>query len=666
MSIKKSVRVAARSKNRAVSPRVPVARAKARGTRLRVSVPKSKQRALMREFGLDTAALTEGEAQQRRDELKALVKMGQARGFLTQQEIHDHLPERFVDTDALDAAVQLLADMGIAVYEQAPDAATLLLAGGSVAGATDDDAEAAAEAAAATVDSEFGRTTDPVRLYMREMGSFDLLTREGEIEIAKRIEAGLQAMVRAVSSAPAVVAEILASGEKIAAGEMKIADVVDGLVRADEADDYVAEEDVDAFDDEIAAGMAMTRRLAELRSAALERFESVRSGFDALRRAHEKSGCGSPAYGKAQRKLTDEVMTLRFTAKTIERLCGVLRAQVEQVRRHERDIRRIAVDRCGMPPPRFLEHVLPHLLDLHCLRAEAAARTPYSAALARQLPVIEPLQHQLIELQRQAVVPLQDLKAIHRQMVEGERAALDAKRELIEANLRLVISIAKKYVNRGLQFLDLIQEGNVGLMKAVDKFEYRRGFKFSTYATWWIRQAITRAIAEQGRTIRVPVHMVDSINKVNRISRAHLHQFGHKADAATLAQKLGLSEDKVRQVMDVAKEPMSLDTPLSDESDATLSDLIEDTQVTAPIDAALQSGLRDLVGELLAGLTAREAQVVRMRYGIGTGIDHTLDEVGRQLQMSRERVREIEAEALRKLKGLRRSDKLRGHADTLQ
>ena len=667
MSIKRTALSAAPAEPRAAAPTRPTQPAPERGrARLRVQVPKSKQRALMREFGLDAAALSEEEAQKRRDDLKTLVKTGKARGYLTHQEIHDHLPQRLIDTDAIDAIVQLLGDIGITVYEQTPDDATLLVAGGS--GASDDEAEEAAEAAVTTVDSEFGRTTDPVRLYMREMGSFDLLTREGEIEISKRIEAGLQEMVRAVSAAPAVVAEILAAGERIAAGEIGIADVVDALPSADEADDYVAEEDVDTFDDdgEAAAGRAMTRRLTELQSAALERFAGVRAAFDALRKAYERGGYGNPAYQKAQRRLTSEVMTLRFTAKTIDGLCRIVRDQVAQLRGHERELRRIVVERCGMPQRRFAEQVAPHLLDTDWLTAEAATRKPYSAALLRQRAAIEPLLCALGELQRQAVVPLTELKAIHARMVQAERAALDGKRELIEANLRLVISIAKKYANRGLQFLDLIQEGNVGLMKAVDKFEYRRGFKFSTYATWWIRQSITRAVADQARTIRVPVHMLESINKINRVSRAHLHQHGVTPDAATLAQKIGLPEDKVRQALAVAKEPISLETPVADDGDATLGDFMEDTQGPTPIDAAMRSGLRDAVTALLARLNAREAEVVRMRFGIGTGIDHTLEEVGKQLDMSRERVREIEAQALRKLKKQPDgSNRLRDYADAL-
>jgi RNA polymerase primary sigma factor len=449
---------------------------------------------------------------------------------------------------------------------------------------------------------------------------------------------------------------------------MSIAEVVDGLVSADEADDYVAEEDVDAFDadGDDDGGKLTTRRLEELRGAALERFAAMRAGFDSLRRAYEKTGYGSAPYMQAQQSLSHELMALRFTAKTIDRLCGLLRAQVDEVRRIERDIRRIAVDRCGMPQAHFIERFGSHPLTLGWAEAEAAARKPYSAALGRQVPVIQDLQRRLGALQARAVIPLGELKAIHKRMNEGERASLGAKKEMIEANLRLVVSIAKKYTNRGMQFLDLIQEGNVGLIKAVEKFEYRRGFKFSTYATWWIRQAITRAIADQGRTIRVPVHMIDSINKMNRASRAHLQQFGFEPDAATLAEKLEMTELKVRQIMKIAKEPVSLELPVGDEGDATLGDLIEDKNSIAPMDAAMQADLRDLVEELLDGLSSREAEVVRMRYGIGMHSDHTPEEVGKQLDVSRARVREIEAKALAKLKSPGRSEKLRAYADMLQ
>jgi RNA polymerase primary sigma factor len=509
-----------------------------------------------------------------------------------------------------------------------------------------------------------------VRMYMREMGSFELLTREGEIDIAKRIEGGLQSMMRAISAAPSIMAVILSYGDKVAAGEMAITEVIDGFVVAGEADDYVAEEDVDSFDegeddDGKGGSKAMTRRLEEMRVAALEKFAAMRDGFDKLRQAFEKRGYGSTAYRAAQQSLSDEMMTLRFTVKTIDRLCGMLRAQVDDVRRHEREIRKIAVDKCGMPQERFIEQFPLHMLDLGWSEAEAGAARPYAAALRRNVPAIQELQGKLIELQSKVLVPLAELKAINKKMNEGERAALDAKKEMIEANLRLVISIAKKYTNRGMQFLDLIQEGNVGLMKAVDKFEYRRGFKFSTYATWWIRQAITRAIADQSRTIRVPVHMIEMINKVNRVSRGHLQEFGFEPDAAMLAQKLELPEAKVREIMKVAKEPVSMEMPVGDEGDTTLGDFIEDTHNVAPMEAAMQSGLRSIVSELLEGLTAREAKVVRMRFGIDMSSDHTLEEVGRQFDVSRERIRQVEAKAMRKLKHPSRSEKLRMYADSL-
>ena len=638
---------------------------------LRVKVPKSKERALVREFGLDTATLTEEEAHKRRSDLKALVMLGKTRGFLTQQELHDHLPEKLVDAEVLEATVKMLGDMGISVYEQAPDAATLLVAGGAPAGATEDEAEEAAEAAVSTVDSEFGRTTDPVRMYMREMGSFELLTREGEVEIAKRIEGGLQAMMLAISGSPAIVLEVLSCGDRIAAGQMDITEVVDGIVVAGEADDYVAEEDVDSFEDDDAGedddggGKATTKRLDEMRAAALERFAAMRACFDKLVKARDKHGHGSSAYVKAQRALGEALGTIRFTVKTIDRLCALLRSQMEELRRHERDIRRIAVERCGMPQEHFIAHFPAHALDLHWAEKEAAARKPYSSALGRHLPAIQELQGKMGAVQARAGIPLDHLKSIYRQMNDGERASLDGKREMIEANLRLVISIAKKYTNRGMQFLDLIQEGNVGLMKAVEKFEYRRGFKFSTYATWWIRQAITRAIADQARTIRVPVHMIESINKMNRVSRAHLQEFGVEADVATLAQKLEMPEAKVRQILKIAKEPVSMELPVGEDGDTTLGDFIEDSHNVAPMEAAMQAGLRAVVSEVLDGLSAREAKVLRMRFGIDMSNDHTLEEVGRQFDVTRERIRQIEAKAMRKLKHPSRSDKLRTYADAM-
>ena len=637
---------------------------------LRMKVSRAKERALMREFGLDETALTEEEVAKRRQELKTLIKMGKTRGFLTHQEINDHLPEKLINEEILEAIVSMLNDMGIAVYEQAPDAATLLIQGSTSPTATEEEAEEAAEAALSTVDSEFGRTTDPVRMYMREMGTVELLTREGEIEIAKRIEGGLQAMMLAISASPTTIAHILEFSTKIRAGEMQISEVVDGFVAADEADDYVAEEDFDEFDEEDdddgnGGSKALTKKLEELKNAALVKLDSLASNFDKMRKAFEKDGYKSANYNKAQAAISSELMTIRFTVKTIEKLCDILRSQVDDVRRFEREIRKIVVDKCGMPQEHFIKTFPPNVLNLQWAEKEVASGKPYANIMSRNLPAVQELQQKLIDIQGKAVVPLDDLKGINKRMNEGEKASRDAKKEMIEANLRLVISIAKKYTNRGLQFLDLIQEGNIGLMKAVDKFEYRRGYKFSTYATWWIRQAITRSIADQARTIRIPVHMIETINKMNRISRQHLQEFGFEPDAPTLAEKMEMPEDKIRKIMKIAKEPISMETPIGDDDDSHLGDFIEDTNNTAPIEAAMQAGLREVVKDILDSLTPREAKVLRMRFGIEMSTDHTLEEVGKQFDVTRERIRQIEAKAIRKLKHPSRSDKLRTYLDNL-
>ncbi len=637
---------------------------------LRMKISKAKERALMKEFGLDETVLSEEDLQKRRSRLKTLIKLGKTRGYLTHVEINDHLPDKLVDAETLEAVITTLNDLGVAVYEQTPDAEALIITDNAPAGATEEEAEEAAEAALSTVDSEFGRTTDPVRMYMREMGTVELLTREGEIEIAKRIEGGLMAMMEAISASPATIAEILNMGEEIREGKVVISTIVDGFSNPNEADDYVAEEDFDEFDeadddDGKGGSKALTKKLEELKNEALRRFDRIRELFEKVHKAYDKEGYGTPAYMKAQAALSEELMTIRFTAKTIEKLCDMVRGQVDDVRKKERELRRIIVDKCGMPQETFIKEFPPNLLNLQWVEKQAAAGKPWSAVMGRNIPPIQDLQQKLIDLQSRVVVPLAELKGINKRMNEGEATSRDAKKEMIEANLRLVISIAKKYTNRGLQFLDLIQEGNIGLMKAVDKFEYRRGYKFSTYATWWIRQAITRSIADQARTIRIPVHMIETINKMNRISRQHLQEFGFEPDASILAAKMEIPEDKIRKIMKIAKEPISMETPIGDDDDSHLGDFIEDGANTAPIEAAMQAGLRDVVKDILDGLTPREAKVLRMRFGLEMTSDHTLEEVGKQFDVTRERIRQIEAKALRKLKHPSRSDKLRSFIDTL-
>ncbi|MBK7006689.1 MAG: RNA polymerase sigma factor RpoD [Burkholderiales bacterium] len=647
---------------------------------LRMKISKAKERALMKEFGLDETVLSEEDIAKRRQRLKALITLGKTRGYLTHGEISDHLPDKLVDAETLEVVISMLNDMGVAVYEQTPDAETLLLNNNVSTAATAEEAEEEAEAALSTVDSEFGRTTDPVRMYMREMGTVELLTREGEIEIAKRIEGGLMAMMEAISASPATIAEILRLGEEIREGKIVITTIVDGFSNPNEADDYVAEEDFDEFDeadddDGKGGSKALTKKLEELKKQALERFDKLRELFEKVHKIYDKEGYGTPAYSKTQKALSDELMSIRFTAKAIEKLCDMVRAQVDDIRKKERELRRIIVDKCGYPQENFIadfsgrdkngNKVASQLLNLKWIEKQAAAGKSWSAVMGRNIPPVQDLQQKLADLQARVVVPLDQLKDINKRMNAGEYASRAAKKEMIEANLRLVISIAKKYTNRGLQFLDLIQEGNIGLMKAVDKFEYRRGYKFSTYATWWIRQAITRSIADQARTIRIPVHMIETINKMNRISRQHLQEFGFEPDASVLAERMEIPEDKIRKIMKIAKEPISMETPIGDDDDSHLGDFIEDGANTAPMEAAMQAGLRDVVKDILDSLTPREAKVLRMRFGIEMTSDHTLEEVGKQFDVTRERIRQIEAKALRKLKHPSRSDKLRSFTDNL-
>ncbi len=638
---------------------------------------KAKEKALLKEFA-STQQGTEEELELRRQKLKALIKLGKSRGYLTYAEINDHLPDDMVDSETIDTLVATLNDIGIAVYEQAPDAETLLLNDNAPSATSEEEAEEEAEAALSTVDSEFGRTTDPVRMYMREMGTVELLTREGEIEIAKRIEAGLKDMVMAISACPVTISEILAHAERVANDEIKIDEFVDGLIdpNADEVAEAPAaaaaaadEEDVEADeesdgdeedeDDSAAGGAASARQLEELKQNALEKFRVIAEQFDKMRRAFEKEGYNSKPYVKAQEAIQAELMGIRFTARNVERLCDTLRGQVDEVRKLERAILNTIVDKCGMPRAEFVARFPGNETNLEWVHTIVADGKPYSTIVERNVPAVHELQQKLIDLQSRVVLPLKELKGVNRKMAEGERRAREAKREMTEANLRLVISIAKKYTNRGLQFLDLIQEGNIGLMKAVDKFEYRRGYKFSTYATWWIRQAITRSIADQARTIRIPVHMIETINKMNRISRQILQETGNEPDPATLAEKMEMPEDKIRKIMKIAKEPISMETPIGDDDDSHLGDFIEDTNTLAPAEAALHGSMRDVVKDVLDSLTPREAKVLRMRFGIEMSTDHTLEEVGKQFDVTRERIRQIEAKALRKLRHPSRSDKLK-------
>jgi len=607
-------------------------------------------------------------------QLKLLIAKGKEQGYLTYAEVNDHLPNDIVDPEQIEDIVAMINDMGIAVHETAPDADNVLMADASTAEVDEDAAEEAA-AALVNIDSEFGRTTDPVRMYMREMGAVELLTRDGEIEIAKRIEDGLNQMLSSLASYPATIAEMLRQYDLIETGEAKLSDVLSGFIDPNAPDEIPSPDEViaandssdssDDEDDEEGDGDSSEETVDTGPDP-----EEARERMDKIRKLHKKyattvTKCGvhDKKSEKARAEMIDEFMQLKLVPRMVDVLQNNMRRLVDRIRKHERVIMDICVNQAHMPRKEFVTTFPENETNAKWLQQHIKAGNAYSDVLKAHQEEIEKAQQRLISIEQESGMQISELKDINRKVSIGEAKARRAKKEMVEANLRLVISIAKKYTNRGLQFLDLIQEGNIGLMKAVDKFEYRRGYKFSTYATWWIRQAITRSIADQARTIRIPVHMIETINKLNRISRQMLQEMGREPTPEELAERMEMPEDKIRKVLKIAKEPISMETPIGDDEDSHLGDFIEDSNAASPIDSATSSGLREATQEVLGGLTAREAKVLRMRFGIDMNTDHTLEEVGKQFDVTRERIRQIEAKALRKLRHPSRSETLRSFLD---
>ncbi len=601
-------------------------------------------------------------------ELKKLILKGKEQGFLTYREINDHLPENMHDTDQIEDVVNVINQMGIDVLDKAPDPDAILMKA-----ETQDEEEVAEEAETvltAAVDSEFGRTTDPVRMYMREMGTVDLLTRKDEIALAKRIEDGIRQSVCAMATCPLTVRKVVEYADAIEAGDMRLTDLVADFVdpHADEAGTVpVNEEEANKIKEAKAKkqqeGEDVEEETGPKMDDAIERFGRIRKAFKAMERVVEKEGIGSEKIIKQQEKIAKEFEEIKFVPKQVDLLGDLIRTEVDQIRVREKELANICITEGRVPRKSFImafvgKETEPGIFD------ELIANGEGDVELLRERSAeLRTIQSKLVDIQQRASLPVKELKDLNRRMSIGEAKARRAKKEMVEANLRLVISIAKKYTNRGLQFLDLIQEGNIGLMKAVDKFEYRRGYKFSTYATWWIRQAITRSIADQARTIRIPVHMIETINKLNRVSRQILQEQGRDALPEELAERMEMPEEKIRKVLKIAKEPISMETPIGDDEDSHLGDFIEDKNAAAPLDEATGSGLGWATQDILDTLTPREAKVLRMRFGIGMNTDHTLEEVGKQFDVTRERIRQIEAKALRKLRHPSRSEHLRSFLD---